>query len=56
MQTFVIIDNGGIMISADVNKMNSLIKVGVMMGLSRILARVNVNVVSRMMLVNTCIM
>ena len=53
MQAFVIIDSGGIIISAGVNVKNCLIKVGVMMGLFGILARVNLNMASRVMLVNT---
>ena len=44
------------MINAGLNVENLLIKAGVMIGLFGILAYVNVNVINRLMLVNTCIM
>ena len=53
MQAFVMIDSVGIMINADVNAKNWLIKVDVMMGLYGILVRVNVNVLKHAVLVNT---
>ena len=52
MQVFVMIDTVGIVISAGVNIKNLLIKVDVMVGLFGILARLNVNVINRVMLVN----
>ena len=45
-----------IVVNAGVNVKNSFIKVGVMMALFGILARVNANVINRVMLVNTWIM
>ena len=50
MKAFVIIDCVEIMINADVNVKNQFIKVGMMMGLFGILARVNVNMINHVML------
>ena len=52
MQVFVIINNIGTMINADVNAKNSLIKVYVIKDLFEILAIVSVNVINHVMLVS----
>ena len=52
MQVFVIINNVGIMINADVNVKNWLTKVDVLMIVFGILAYVNVNVINHVMLEN----
>ena len=49
MQMFVIINRVGIIINADVNVNNWVIKANVMMGLFVILVNVNVNVINHAM-------
>ena len=52
MQVFAMINSVGIMINADVNAKNWLIKVQVIMYLLGILVYVNVNMINRVMLEN----